>query len=55
MKLQTNNSRPYIDLNLGGKSFITNHSIDEVIEAKIKQVAEEIVRKSHQDLNTKLT
>ena len=57
MKLHTNNNnpRPYIDLNLGGKSFITNKNLDEVIEAKIKQVAEELVRKSHLDLNTKLT
>ena len=56
IKLQTNlNTRPYIDLNLGGKSFIINHYLDEVIEAKIKQVAEELVRKSHLDLNTKLT
>lgn len=29
--------------------------LDEIIEHKIKQVAEEVVRKSHNDLNTKLT
>ena len=47
--------RPYINFDIGGKRFhIENPScLEELIEHKIKTVAEELIRKSHNELNQK--
>lgn len=52
----TQPNRPYIDATIQGKhlkSLLT--ALEEFIEQKVKVIAEEVVRKSHAELNSKLT
>lgn len=48
-------TRPKLEFTLGGKSILSRIISDEAFEQKIKQHAEEIVNKSHADLQAKMT
>lgn len=48
-------TRPFVDVNLAGKMKWANAAfLDEVIEYKIKAIAEDVVMKSHKEIDSKM-